>query len=225
LLPEIRTTAEEAWGVPLGNMWGASEGGGIGIPCAHSRSHLSEDLVIIEPVDEDGRPVAPGERSAKMYLTNLFNRALPLIRYEITDEVTILSDPCPCGSAHRCVADIQGRLDDVFVYDGLRVHPHVFRSVLGLHAGVVEYQVRQTPRGARIAVSCGAPVDLERLRYEIAEALGGIGLPRPVITVTTAERLERDTGAAKLKRFVPLVEPSRPPRESAERVPAAAHYN
>ena len=96
--------------------------------------HLSEDLVIVEPVDEQGRPVAPGDRAAKVYLTNLFNRVLPLIRYEITDEVTILTEPCPCGSAHRCVADIQGRLDDVFVYDGRRVHPHVFRSALGRRA-------------------------------------------------------------------------------------------
>ena len=95
-----------------------SEGGGVGIPCEHARSHLSDDLLIVEPVDEDGLPVAPGERSAKVYLTNLFNRALPLIRYEITDEVTIAAEPCPCGSAHRCVSDIQGRLDDAFVYDG-----------------------------------------------------------------------------------------------------------
>ena len=147
----------------VGNAWGMSEGGGVGIPCELARSHLSEDLVIVEPVDEDGLPVAPGERSAKVYLTNLFNRALPLIRYEITDEVTILSEPCPCGSAHRCVADIQGRLDEAFVYDGRRVHPHVFRSALARHAGVVEYQVRQTEHGARVTVRCAARVDLERL--------------------------------------------------------------
>jgi len=118
LLGEIRAAAEDAWGAPVGNIWAASEGGGIAVPCDHSRSHLSEDLVIVESVDEDGRPVPPGEGSAKIYLTNLFNRALPLIRYEVTDEVRILADPCPCGSAHRCVADIQGRLDDVFVYAG-----------------------------------------------------------------------------------------------------------
>ena len=50
---------------------------------------------------------------------------------KITDAVTVLTEPCPCGSAHRCVADIQGRLDDVFEYDGRRVHPLVFRSPLG----------------------------------------------------------------------------------------------
>jgi len=204
LLPEIRAAAEAAWGVRVGNIWGMSEGGCAGIPCEQARTHLSEDLVIVEPVDEQGRPVAPGERAAKIYLTNLFNRVLPLIRYEITDEVTILTEPCPCGSAHRCLADIQGRLDDVFVYDGRRVHPHVFRSALGRRAGVVEYQVRQTPRGARIAVRCSAPVDLDGLRGEIALALATLGVPRPVVEITAVERLHRDAGPAKLRRFVPV---------------------
>jgi phenylacetate-coenzyme A ligase PaaK-like adenylate-forming protein len=204
LLPEIRRAAEEAWDVPVGNAWGTSEGGGVGIPCEHARSHLSDDLVIVEPVDTEGRLVAPGERSAKVYLTNLFNQALPLIRYEITDEVTILPEPCPCGSAHRRVADIQGRLDDVFVYDDRRVHPHVFRSALGRHPGVVEYQVRQTADGARIAVRCGAPVHLDRVAAEVADALAQLGVSDPVVEVTGVERLERDPGPAKLRRFVPL---------------------
>ena len=120
--------------------------------------------------------------------------------------MTILSEPCPCGSAHRCVADIQGRLDDAFVYDGRRVHPHVFRSALSRHAGVVEYQVRQTEHGARITVRCAARVDLERLGGEIADALAGLGVPRPAIEVTAVERLERDPGPAKLRRFVPLAD-------------------
>jgi phenylacetate-coenzyme A ligase PaaK-like adenylate-forming protein len=206
LLPEIRAAAEEAWGVHVGNIWGMSEGGCAGVACEHGRMHLSEDLVIVEPVDEQGQPVAAGERAAKIYLTNLFNRLLPLIRYEITDEVTILTEPCPCGSAHRCVADIQGRLDDVFVYDGRRVHPHVFRSALGRRAGVVEYQVQQTPRGAQIAVRCSAPVDLDGLRGEIALALACLGLERPAVEITAVERLERDPGPAKLRRFVPLAD-------------------
>jgi phenylacetate-coenzyme A ligase PaaK-like adenylate-forming protein len=217
LLPEIRSAAEEAWSVRVGNLWGASEGGCVATPCDHSGSHLNEDLVIVEPVTEDGRPVPPGECAAKVYVTNLFNRALPLIRYEITDEVTILTEPCQCGSAHRCMGDIQGRLDDVFVYDGLSVHPHVFRSVLGRHAGVVEYQVRQTADGAGVAVRCGARVDLDRLAGSLSDALARAGLGRPVVHVRAVERLERDSGPAKLKRFVPLAGGTRH-REQSERL-------
>jgi phenylacetate-coenzyme A ligase PaaK-like adenylate-forming protein len=140
---------------------------------------------------------------------------LPLIRYEITDEVTILAEPCPCGSAHRCVADIQGRLDDVFVYGERRVHPNVFRTALSRHAGVTEYQVRQTARGAGVAVRCGGPVALGRLRAEIADGLRVVGVPDPLVEVRAVERLERDPGPAKLRRFVPLAHAPHPCAEPA----------
>jgi phenylacetate-coenzyme A ligase PaaK-like adenylate-forming protein len=220
LLPEIRSAAEAAWSTRIGNLWGASEGGCISTPCDRAGSHLNEDLVIVEPVTEDGRPVPPGERAAKVYLTNLFNRTLPLIRYEITDEVTMLTEPCGCGSAFRRVADIQGRLDDVFVYDGRSVHPHLLRSVLGSHAGVVEYQVRQTADGADVAVRCCSRVDLDRLEGELAEVLAGAGVSRPVLHVRAVERLERDSGPAKLRRFVPLGDRTRRREQSERLVPA-----
>ena len=216
LLPEIRAAAEQAWGGKVINIWGMSEAGGTAVGCDQGGTHISEDQLIIEPVDPAGQP-APGERSAKVYLTNLYNLALPLIRYEVTDEVTVLPEPCPCGSAHRRIADVQGRLDDVFVYQGRRVHPHLFRSELGREAAIVEYQVRQTPAGAAIAVRCTAPVSLDGLRDRIAAALARSGLEQPQVTVETVDRLERPGGPAKLKRFIPLA--ANP--ESSRQAPAA----
>jgi phenylacetate-coenzyme A ligase PaaK-like adenylate-forming protein len=142
--------------------------------------------------------------SAKVYLTNLYNPALPLIRYEITDEVTLLEDPCPCGSAHRLVEDIQGRLDDTFFYPGLgAVHPHVFRSRLGREHGIVEYQVRQTARGAAIAIRCRGKVDFASLQADIAFYLARLGLENPEVSGEPVESLDRHS-SGKLKRFVPL---------------------
>jgi phenylacetate-CoA ligase len=204
LLPEIRAAAEAAWGVRVGNLYGTSEGGGVATPCDERRAHLSEDLMILEPVDAEGRPVAPGEPAAKVYLTNLYNRAMPLIRYELTDEVTILGGRCSCGSAHRCVADIQGRLDDTFVYDGRPVHPHVFRTALGRRGRIVEYQVSQTPAGASIAVRCNGPVDLDDLAREIEDGLERLDLEAPEVTIEAVAQLERTNGPAKLRRFVAL---------------------
>jgi hypothetical protein len=59
------------------------------------------------------------------------------------------------------------------------VHPHLFRTALSRAADVVEYQVRQTPAGAAIAVRCTAPVSLDGLRDRIATALAHAGLDRP----------------------------------------------
>ena len=225
LLAEIRAAAEAVWGVRVGNVYSSSEAGGMAVPCDQAWSHLSEDLLVVEPVDGLGRPVAGGQRSAKIYLTNLYNRALPLIRYELTDEVTVLAAPCPCGSAHRRMEDVQGRLDDVFFYDGRRVHPHVFRSVLAQHAGVVEYQVRQTEAGARIAVCCCAPVDLGKLAEQVRRALASVGVRRQAVEVDAVERLARDPGAAKLKRFISLDFGARRDRENIHVSSRAAARN
>lgn len=205
LAPDVRAALEETWGAPVANWWGTSEGGPTGVGCFRGRGmHFCEDLVIVEPVDEEGKPVAPGERSAKIFLTNLINPLQPLIRYEITDEVTLLDEPCPCGSAHRRVDDIQGRRDDIFSYPrGIRVHPHVFRSALTREAGVVEYQVRQTARGAEVLVRAGGSLDGDRLEKEIDAELARLGLADPEVRVEVVERLERQ-GSGKLKRFVPL---------------------
>jgi phenylacetate-CoA ligase len=211
LLPEIRAAAELAWGVKVINVYGTSEGGGTAVGCDRGSTHISEDQLIVEPVDLAGRPVPPGERAARIYLTNLYNPVLPLIRFEITDEVTVLPGPCPCGSAHRRIADVQGRLDDVFTYQGLRVHPHLFRTALSREAGIVEYQVRQTPAGAAIAVRCSAPVGLDGLRDRVAAGLAGAGLERPQVTVEIVDRFERPGGPAKLKRFIPLDPVPAPP--------------
>jgi len=83
------------------------------------------------------------------------------------------------------------------------VHPHLFRSPLARERGVVEYQVRQTRRGAAIALCCIAEVDLDELRRGIAANLQDAGLREPEVTLERIDAIERQhTG--KLKRFVAL---------------------
>jgi phenylacetate-coenzyme A ligase PaaK-like adenylate-forming protein len=204
LLPETRASAEATFGVAILNWWLSSEGGPMGIGCGQGPGlHLSDDLLMIEPVDQDHQPVSIGRRASKVLLTNLYNPALPLIRYELTDEITMLDARCPCGSEHRLIADPQGRLDDSFHYAGTMVHPHVFRSVLGSKAGIIEYQVRQTAHGAQIAIRGHA--DADELENELRHALNRLHLQSLELTITTNARIERqDTG--KITRFLPLRE-------------------
>ena len=111
--------------------------------------------------------MAPGFPSDRVYVTNLYNNALPLIRFEVTDEVTVLDGACPCGSAMRRITDPQGRLDDTFRYrGGLTIHPHVFRSTLGQHRQIVEYH-----SGADIRVVTKGEIDTRAVAHAIGEAL------------------------------------------------------
>ena len=204
LLPEVRHTIEETWGRPVSNGYGTTEGAAA-VSCRRGRGmHLNEDLCIFELVDEAGKPAPPGERCAKLYVTNLSNLAQPLIRYELTDELRILDEPCPCGTALRRVEDIEGRSDDLFTYPGgVVVHPLVFRSPLGRERHVVEYQVHQTPRGAAIGLRADGEVDVAGLSRRIADALGRAGVEEPQVTVARVEAFERQV-TGKLKRFFPL---------------------
>ena len=65
LLPEIRAAAEDVFGVPIANTYGATEG-----MLAFSNPplpglHIVEDIAVWEPVDHTNQPVAPGTLSAE----------------------------------------------------------------------------------------------------------------------------------------------------------------
>ena len=204
LLPEVRRTVEEAFAAPIANMYGTSEAGPVGVGCWRGPGiHLADDLVIVEPVDQAGRPVPAGTRSDKIYVTALANPLLPLIRFELTDQVTLLDRTCSCGWGHRLIADVEARLDDDFRYPGgVVVHPHLFRSVLSREAWIVEYQVQQTPTGAEVMV-IGAPGDPDAVGRALEKELAQVGVAGPSVQVRVVDRLERQA-AGKVRRFQPI---------------------
>jgi phenylacetate-coenzyme A ligase PaaK-like adenylate-forming protein len=206
LAPEVRQAAESVFGTKVLNWWLSTEAGPMGIGCGHGPwMHLSDDLLIVEPVDENGRPVPPGVRSSKVLLTVLYDHALPLIRYELTDEVTLLNAVCPCGSAHTLIEDVQGRQDESFIYQGVIVHPHMFRTVLGRAQGIAEYRVTQTQTGADVQVRGHG--DIRALRQDLTRGLAELGVNDPHVWIETVVEFERqETG--KIKRFVPLPLPA-----------------
>jgi hypothetical protein len=102
------------------------------------------------------------------------------------------------------VADIPGRLDHEFVYsDDVRVHPHVFRSVLVREPGLTEYQVNQTVDGAEILLCHDLPLDTKAVAAGIVAALAGAGFANARVEARTVDSIPR-LQSGKVKRFVPL---------------------
>lgn len=200
LMPEVRAAVESTWHAPAASGYGMSEGLFAG-SCGQSL-HFPDDLCVIEPVTAAGDPVPAGERADRVLVTNLYNPLLPLIRFDVTDQLVVLPDPFPCGSLLSRVADPQGRLDDTFSHAGsVTVHPHVFRTTLAPEPKVIEYQVHQTARGAEVHV-VGA-VDATPVCTDLERALRQLGVTDAVVTVELVASLERQP-SGKLKRFMPL---------------------
>jgi putative adenylate-forming enzyme len=191
LLDSVRGGLEEIFGVPVIDIWSASEAGGLANTCPNGRMHLADDLVIVEPGD------------GCVYLTNLYNTTQPLIRYQLNDEVTFLDGPCGCGSGHRRIGDIRGRGDDRFVYGAITVNPLAFASPLNRQKHVSEYQVRQTERGAEISVRCLGSIDLGHIQTELTDNLLRLGVTDATVVVRPVQHFDR-LATGKLRRFVPL---------------------
>src|SRR5207244_2415039 len=121
----------DTWSVTPFNHYAMTEGP-VGIDCASHRGiHVFEDLCIVENVDSSNRPVPPGSRGDKILFTNLLNYTQPLIRYEVTDMLTMSGEPCPCGRPFSLISGIDGRLDDVLYLESIDggevpVHPNHF---------------------------------------------------------------------------------------------------
>jgi len=157
-----RGLATRAGGVPPFDVYAATETGGIAAECAHHTGmHLFEDLVIAEVVDDDYAPVPAGTTGARLLVTVLSSRTLPLIRFELTDRVRLSTGTCPCGRPFRLVAGIEGRTDDVLTLPAaaggtVAVHPVVFHQALDLFEAA-GWQVHQDDDGLTLLVASPGP--------------------------------------------------------------------
>jgi putative adenylate-forming enzyme len=103
----------EAWGIEPFNQYVATEAASIAAEHQSCRRmHFLEDLVITEVVDDQYRPVPPGEFGAKLLVTTLFSRTQPLIRYELNDSVRVSTESHNCGLPFAVLESIQGRVED-----------------------------------------------------------------------------------------------------------------
>jgi phenylacetate-coenzyme A ligase PaaK-like adenylate-forming protein len=201
LTTEVSAAIEGAFGVPVSNTFGSSEGLFGAADPGDEVISLATDLAIVELVDERNRPVPAGTPSARVLITNLSNLAQPLIRYELTD--SFVQQPPASNHGHLRVI-VAGRTDEAFTYSSTAIQPLVMRSPLVKTPQVTEYQVRQTARGVDLDVVVNAPVDERALATLIARSLGEAGLPDAAVTIRVVERIERDARTGKVRRFVPL---------------------
>lgn len=111
---------------PILDEYGCSEVDIMAFDCERGRRHVIAEYVLLEVVDRDE------SGTGKIVVTDLNNRLMPLIRYNLGDVGSVCTDPCPCGRELPILSDIQGRTTDQYIVtpDGKRIHSVIFPHFL-----------------------------------------------------------------------------------------------
>jgi len=111
LSPEGRILVEEVFRAPIFNRYGCREVSVIASECeAHSGMHVMSEGLLVEIVRQN-RPVSDGD-VGEILVTDLLNRAMPLIRYRVGDAARWISSDCACGRGLPRISSLDGRVTD-----------------------------------------------------------------------------------------------------------------
>jgi phenylacetate-coenzyme A ligase PaaK-like adenylate-forming protein len=205
---EMQARIVAAWGSPSFDGYASTETGMLASECdRHTGMHVFEDLVHIEVVDDAGNAVPDGTAGSRVLITNLINHTQPLIRFELTDLVTIAPERCSCGRPSKLLAALDGRTDDVLAFPAaaggtVSVHPLVLRSPLAKVAELRQYKIVHDDDGlfveAVLAPGAGQATCAE-IAAKLRDALETAGAAGVRVDVTQVAAIERHAGSGKAK--------------------------
>ncbi len=110
-----RQTIEDVFHCKVTNRYGCEEVGLIACECErHAGLHINADCVYLEVLRPDGTPCRPGE-PGMIVVTDLVNRAMPTIRYQVGDMGVLSDRQCPCGRGLPLLERLEGRVADYVV--------------------------------------------------------------------------------------------------------------
>ncbi len=133
LYPDMRSRMELVFGCPVFDHYGSRDMHNMAMECpGKSGLHVSAFTHVIEVVDDEGEPCAPGEEG-NLVVTALTNYAQPLIRYCIGDRAVLGDERCDCGRGLPKLSRITGRRVDCFrTREGRVVPGEYFIYILGV---------------------------------------------------------------------------------------------
>jgi phenylacetate-coenzyme A ligase PaaK-like adenylate-forming protein len=206
----FRLQAQEAFGCPVIDLYGAHEINLVAFECpACGAYHTIDDSVILE-ILEDGRPVGPGEQGS-VYVTALHSYTMPFIRYALGDVASRPSGPLNCRFGFSRLATIQGRQQQILEFpSGAVLHPNQIFRWLNTVSGVGRLQVvRDGPRHVIVHAELlpGQTLALDALRSRCAEVF-----PEEIFVEVDQGPIEH---GPSLKHCLVRTEPRIEPKEGA----------
>jgi phenylacetate-CoA ligase len=156
-----RKCMEEVFNTRVFNEYGSGELGSVAHECEKGSMHIMAENMIVEVLDGE-RVCNPGE-TGELVITELNNRAMPLIRYRTGDFASLSNEQCSCGKTLPIIENIAGRAYDMIqnkkghLFHG-EFFMYIFEEAKRKDLGIGAFQVIQ--------------MDLNRLKIKIKPSLG-----------------------------------------------------
>jgi phenylacetate-CoA ligase len=167
-----RRSIEDGFRTKVFDIYGCTEVKEVAWECpAQAGHHLNADWVLFE--------VEPPGAAGKILLTPLYNRAMPLLRYEVGDTGMLLPGRCSCGRTLPLIRPMLGRsVDYLCLPNGTTLAPYTLTCAVEAIEGMWQYQFIQTERDQielKIVPQAGFGGDSsDALRRALAPVLPGV---------------------------------------------------
>lgn len=139
----LRERLRAVSGLEIEDNYSCSEVGSIAIQCPVSGLfHIMHENLIVEILNDDGTPTLVGE-VGRVVVTDLFNSAAPMIRYDIGDHAEV-GPVCTCGRHGLTLRRIMGRDRGLFQRaDGTRFWPQAHQYKMSKFVKLLQWQIVQ----------------------------------------------------------------------------------
>lgn len=137
----LASKIQAGWNVELYSTYASTEMQTAFTECpAGQGGHHHPELVIVELLDDEGKPVAEGEKG-EVTITTLGVEGMPLLRYRTGDICKAYYDPCSCGRTTMRLGPVLGRKQQMIKFKGTSLYPPALFDLLNQVEQIHEYVV------------------------------------------------------------------------------------
>ena len=196
---EDRKIIELGTGVKVFDEYGASEFGYIAWECLYKNWHIAEENLFVETDNEDN-----------ILVTDLFNKAIPFIRYKIGDLGVLSYEQCSCGSRNKILNKLQGRTNDWVKLPSGNQSPgltfyYISRSILETSGVLKEFIIKQVTIDHFIFEIVSDRELSKDEEIEIKNKITKYLEPGLKVTINRVERIDRPN-SGKIKHFYSYID-------------------
>ena len=132
---------KEKWDVELFATYSSTEMGATFSECPYGcGGHVHPELIIVEIIGEDNRPVPDGE-VGEVVVTTLGVEGMPLLRFRTGDMSSKITSQCRCGRNSYRLTPLVGRKNNMIKLKGTTIYPPAINDVLDNTPYVANYVV------------------------------------------------------------------------------------